>query len=576
MATINAIKAGSWSDPTVWSSGTLPAVGDDVFSNGYTVTINQDITVASINGTGGGFVLAGTAVLNCHVNGGTTTALTTTAGKAATVNGNCTGSNTTAAKYGAYASGGRLTINGNCYGGSAGAAHGAYTTNNDNVCYINGAAIGGNGAGSFGAKSYGTTKNTVLIVSGNITSNSASNGVSATGVYGRAYVKTIVGSAANPFPADGNIYAIDGTAINITMLTDTGSVVLSSAGSSCDYPIASNVKAGVSYAGGTITGAYAANYPSAANVRYNISYGDGIIGTCRVPVASDVKLGVLVDAHAGTYVCPSMPTVEIIPPDCPKIALTNLCPSAVGATDSENLLNHQRGMMATITSIVDATAFIYGSVAVGSAAISCDMFGLFSHSLPATATVKLKLFSNAFAAGTPPSGAVVYDSGAILANNAGRFAAMSSWAISGDVKTFKSYTLEINGLSTGVNYVAGDLYMGKSIPLNIGFDTEASSFQQIESAEFATAQGGGLLAKSAPQRQRRQALVFRGLSKTVRNAIMQGEEDNPAGAWMVIAYPNSTDVRHPVEGTFIGKPQAAMTPVQSGAGYSITLDIYEI
>lgn len=64
MANVYAIKAGNWSDPTVWNTGALPTSADDVFSNNFTVTINQNVTVLSIRNTaaspavaGGGFIL---------------------------------------------------------------------------------------------------------------------------------------------------------------------------------------------------------------------------------------------------------------------------------------------------------------------------------------------------------------------------------------------------------------------------------------------------------------------------------------------------------------------------------------
>lgn len=40
-----AVKDGNWSDPTTWNTGTLPDSTDQVFSNGYIVTIDQDVTV---------------------------------------------------------------------------------------------------------------------------------------------------------------------------------------------------------------------------------------------------------------------------------------------------------------------------------------------------------------------------------------------------------------------------------------------------------------------------------------------------------------------------------------------------
>jgi hypothetical protein len=48
MANVTAVKTGNWSDPTVWNTGALPTSADDVFSNGFDVTIDQNVTVLSI------------------------------------------------------------------------------------------------------------------------------------------------------------------------------------------------------------------------------------------------------------------------------------------------------------------------------------------------------------------------------------------------------------------------------------------------------------------------------------------------------------------------------------------------
>ena len=44
-----AVKNGNWSDPTTWNTGTLPDSTDQVFANGYVVTIDQDITIRHLS-----------------------------------------------------------------------------------------------------------------------------------------------------------------------------------------------------------------------------------------------------------------------------------------------------------------------------------------------------------------------------------------------------------------------------------------------------------------------------------------------------------------------------------------------
>lgn len=48
MALRAAVASGNWSNPAIWNGGVLPTVGDVVASNGFTITIDQNINVGSI------------------------------------------------------------------------------------------------------------------------------------------------------------------------------------------------------------------------------------------------------------------------------------------------------------------------------------------------------------------------------------------------------------------------------------------------------------------------------------------------------------------------------------------------
>ena len=60
MATITTLKAGNWSDPTVWNGGVLPGV-NDYASAGHAVVIDQNITVLGLRVTAAitGFTVSG-------------------------------------------------------------------------------------------------------------------------------------------------------------------------------------------------------------------------------------------------------------------------------------------------------------------------------------------------------------------------------------------------------------------------------------------------------------------------------------------------------------------------------------
>jgi hypothetical protein len=51
MAIRFARQAGNWSNPLTWDGGlTIPGAGDDVYSNGFNITLDQDINVGCLNG----------------------------------------------------------------------------------------------------------------------------------------------------------------------------------------------------------------------------------------------------------------------------------------------------------------------------------------------------------------------------------------------------------------------------------------------------------------------------------------------------------------------------------------------
>lgn len=193
-----AVATGNWSDVATWDGGVAkPTAGDDVHANGFTVTINETITVGTLRTTagttpvaGGGFTTSGTVVVNADVLAGTTTCLTVNAN--GTLNGDSTGGGS-ASVLGVLLV--NATQNGNSTGGSA---SGCYGTGLRYSSTQNGDSYGGTVASTAGTvcstgyvgvmvqngNSYGSSasEGTYLLLGG--IQNGNSTGGSAAGVYG--------------------------------------------------------------------------------------------------------------------------------------------------------------------------------------------------------------------------------------------------------------------------------------------------------------------------------------------------------------------------------------------------------
>jgi len=131
MALRYAVATGNWSNTATWDGGTLPTSSDDVFSNGFTVTINGTFTVLSIRNTsnasaptiaaGGQFIFANGGNLTCTAStgiivGSTTPTLemTLASGNTGTFNGSIlTMTNTNNFNAIKLSSSGTLNLNGN-------------------------------------------------------------------------------------------------------------------------------------------------------------------------------------------------------------------------------------------------------------------------------------------------------------------------------------------------------------------------------------------------------------------------------------------------------------------------------
>jgi len=169
-----AVATGNWSATGTWNGGTLPGVADDVHANGFTVAIDQDISVLSLRTMPGTTPVAG-GVFNATVarnitadlRAGTTTVLTVshTSG-ATTITGSIYGSTTTSVAAVSHSSSGDLVLIGDARGGSVGLSPMAIVSNGGGDLSITGNVYGPTAGSNYGITIGG---NKTVTVVGNIT-----------------------------------------------------------------------------------------------------------------------------------------------------------------------------------------------------------------------------------------------------------------------------------------------------------------------------------------------------------------------------------------------------------------------
>lgn len=364
MANIKAVANGNWSNTATWDGGILPTSADDVFANGFTVTINGTFTVLSIRNTSGTGIVAGGQFI--YANGGNLTCtaaqaifvgsttptleMTLASPNTATFNGsvltitltnnfipirlsntgtlNCNG-NYSIDLGGAgrniisVTSTGTLNIVGNV--SSTANAIGTVTLSITAAATVN---ITGNVSGT--ASNTTITSATIVMSSGtlNITGNTNANGVEAISLTG-AVTYNQIGNATASTSRAAIVNANSAATIDLLGITTSSSGSTAVTGLIGTFvKIRGNVVNTDTYAAiyagritidnnvtswqfkdstNTITrtlytAGVALGNPATNNVRFGTVYGasNELTGTLRVPSAANVLSGVLVDATTGT------------------------------------------------------------------------------------------------------------------------------------------------------------------------------------------------------------------------------------------------------------------------------------
>lgn len=320
MAARTATKDGNWSDVSVWDGGaSLPGAADTADSNGYTVTIDQNIEVTTLIGTNagaGGFAVSGAYTIDADITATVRTVLTCSAGAGVTVTiiGNITGGTASGMKGVVHSGVGTINVTGSVTGGSAPNARGI---SNDSTGTVN---VDGNvTGGSSGTGAHNSTGGTVVITGtvtagGGVGANNQSLGTltarrAKAGGNERAVVGAVVGGTTRvteiefvcPMvgsPIGGYCKVLPDSTKNVVICirSDTDAALPMS----WDYPAVGDVKSGTVYALSTKTGTLgAADYPAEADVEFGVTYDSGgKTGAFVVPAEANVKAAVTYGAAA--------------------------------------------------------------------------------------------------------------------------------------------------------------------------------------------------------------------------------------------------------------------------------------
>lgn len=349
MANIKAAQTGNWSATSTWTGGVVPVSGDNVSSNNFTVTVDVNATVANVtNGTiygataGGGFVLNNGITLTSNLLQATGTLISLLGTNSASIVGNISSSGTTTQHQSCVVvnTSGTLSVNGNVTGNNftqttGWGNHGITVT--AGTLIVSGNVIGpagGNGSAAPSYAIYSTTASAITITNGNVSSSASGALGSGIGIYltGAANLNVTgnvsgsnvnagsygiySGSASATISVRGDITAANGVPAILCQgnanTTFSGNLIFSQNGTvpvSCSQyrispaPTASKTRYAASGSGTYLDMFTADNTglgPATTDVRSGISYGGGLVGTCAVPAAGSVALGVPVGSGTGT------------------------------------------------------------------------------------------------------------------------------------------------------------------------------------------------------------------------------------------------------------------------------------
>jgi hypothetical protein len=335
MANRYAVATGNWSNTATWDGGTLPGAGDVVRPNGFTVTIDQNITVQELTDNalspaaqGGTFTVAASGLnINCNIlkisNAASALLTIQAAANNTTIVGNIQnliGSFNTQALL--INSTGTTDITGNVFLSATGnfafaiSANAASGTVNYTGTVDMSAATSGTGTAFL--LNNNMTINFIGIVNGSSAINTSSTFTnrSASGVLtgNISAVGALSVAVGNDIPTNQNIV------INSAIFADGISPIRGAVRFSTVAPTVTVILSDLTNL--TLTDPTVSNPPIEADVRSGVIYSGGAFeGTLVVPTPSNVRLGIPTDNTVGTGIITGTDFFNLIATDSDPVAV---------------------------------------------------------------------------------------------------------------------------------------------------------------------------------------------------------------------------------------------------------------
>lgn len=248
---------GNWSNAANWNGGTKPVPGDDVYADGRTVTVDEDVNIGtgtlrtqqrSGGTTGGGFNLNANISVTANIVSGTSTCVSASAAGTNTINGDIVGGVSAIGVLVTSAT--NFVVNGNVTGGVSGSSPYGINFTSTGTLTIVGNLIGGTTGYGAGPVAVGINLGGGIV---NIVGNLQSAGGIALYVQQPCTVVVtgnVTGSSVN------SSAGLSSTATGSTTITINGTVTGGSAASSNGLLVSNNGNVTIN---GTVTGGSASN-----------------------------------------------------------------------------------------------------------------------------------------------------------------------------------------------------------------------------------------------------------------------------------------------------------------------------